>query len=304
MAPRRTVAVVAVHGVADQVPGATARQIGNLLADLGRPATARYSAFEEETLRIPVRPLELSRPADAAGGTRRFCERSQALRHGRSTVKPDMEFLRGQLSEYRGEGPADTYDTVRLRARREGADLDVHVYELFWADLSRLGGTAFAIFGELYQILFHVANLGSHAISAASIGDRLPGPWDWWIRLQRAAAWVLAGPVAMLNLAFIWTALVMLTAALPLGLHLPVAIGVAAVSLAWVAIRVFPQRPALGLLVWMLGVVGTGLGAWAIWSPTKRLSMWLALEAVAVGVAAIGHLTARYARGQPELRWV
>ena len=54
----KRVAVIAVHGVADQPPTATVHAIGDLLANLETGAGAAYGPFEEERIDIPVRRVE------------------------------------------------------------------------------------------------------------------------------------------------------------------------------------------------------------------------------------------------------
>ena len=59
----------------------------------------------------------------------------------------------GQLECYKGDNPEDTYKTLRL----EGEKVDdagqiinnVHLYELFWSDLSTRKAGIFSIFTEL-----------------------------------------------------------------------------------------------------------------------------------------------------------
>src|SRR5437660_8837101 len=56
--PAQRIAVVAVHGVADQQPGETARSVCNILQRLESSAGTRcYGEFEERQVRIGVRPL-------------------------------------------------------------------------------------------------------------------------------------------------------------------------------------------------------------------------------------------------------
>lgn len=56
----RRVAVVAVHGVADQTRHESARTISRMLTALDDPGAAtRYGAFEEKPLTVAVRPVAL-----------------------------------------------------------------------------------------------------------------------------------------------------------------------------------------------------------------------------------------------------
>jgi len=157
----KKVAVVVVHGVADQQPSESARQIANLLTDLCPIGT--YSTFQEEKIRIPLEPVEVP----AAEPIRRspFEERNldAILRHrGKPPdVDPDHGFMRDQLRGYQSEDQPRIFETVRLDGVRNDTQCNVHVYEAYWADLSRLSKGILAFFGELYQLLLHLPALAA-----------------------------------------------------------------------------------------------------------------------------------------------
>src|SRR5262249_46176893 len=140
----RRVAVIAVHGVGNQAPFASARAIGDLLqnqniedAAIPREIAAssrvpdsedpQYEPFLERTLRINVRPVVIKKREEWPDGMRgRFHEwvTSQRKHHrdkpARSLEDSDKyddeiatQFMRGQLSGYKGDEPEDTYETIR-----------------------------------------------------------------------------------------------------------------------------------------------------------------------------------------------
>src|SRR5205807_5595229 len=91
----------------------------------------------------------------------------------------------------------------------------VDVYEMYWADLSRLTSNVFRIFGDVYQLLFHVASLGVHVVTAAQASERgVLGPWKAWAWAQRYASDCLAVYIPLLNLFLVGLALVLLPQAL------------------------------------------------------------------------------------------
>jgi len=74
---------------------------------------------------------------------------------------------------------------------------------MFWSDLSGTGTGALRIFGELYQILFHLGSIGVNNVKAASItlrGTPAATAWKWFDKAQELAAGALALPVPILNL--------------------------------------------------------------------------------------------------------
>ena len=202
MAPR--IAVVAVHGVADQPEHDSARHMAELLCRLTDPVDGRpcYDQFEARGLAMPVRPLD-----PGAGDTMR------ALFAAPSTGLPDQAFSREQLQQFELPGDEAVYETIALlstRRHRDGSEAaSVHLYEMYWADLSRLSADWLRILGELYQLLLHLGSLARHV--AEGVAMRRTG-WvatafrfmvDW-------AAIFLSVPIAILNLALVVAAILVL----------------------------------------------------------------------------------------------
>jgi hypothetical protein len=93
-------------------------------------------------------------------------ERVQRTSTPDDDVSPDILFMQGQLLDFAGNGPEDQYETLRLEGERLSAEgtRAVHVYEMFWSDLARVGSGFLDPFVELYQVLFHLPSLGEHAV--------------------------------------------------------------------------------------------------------------------------------------------
>src|SRR5205823_2977334 len=146
---------------------------------------AAYGPFVEQRIAIPVRRLDVPREANASEP---FYDRAPKLRErqqltidiGADAETPQfdagLEFMSSLLADYTVRGPEDTYQTTMLHGSRPGAPgdapVDVDVYEMYWADLSRLATNVFRIFGDLYQLLFHAASLGVHVVTAAQATER------------------------------------------------------------------------------------------------------------------------------------
>jgi hypothetical protein len=227
----KKVAVIAVHGVGDQAPFETAHRIGDLLQDLNvgqkpcqdtppaGPQAPVYYPFHEESIRLDVRPTIVQRPAqseevqespkkEARGPFNTWVK--DRLKSSQKTVSGDSldedvwyQFTKGQLSGYRGDEPENTYQTLRMEGRRAPQDdkpaIDVHVYELYWADLSRLKAGMLSIFTELYQLLFHLPSLGVHTVNAAVL-NHPTRDWRIFRTLQAMTAGILTIPIPILNL--------------------------------------------------------------------------------------------------------
>jgi hypothetical protein len=134
-----------------------------------------------------------------------------------STGTVDHKFMASQLSHYEGDKPEDTYQTIRLEGTRtpsEGPQQDVDVYEMYWSDLTKTGNAFTSIFGELYELLFHLGTLGTQTVGAA-LAHFKNKAWSRFDRAQMWAASVLALPLPILNLFMLaLTAVVVVTSLL------------------------------------------------------------------------------------------
>ncbi len=231
------IAVIAIHGVGDHQPFEMARAVGDLLENLEDGPQPRYgAAFTEDWVRLNVEPVKvMGHVFPAVGSSAERPEKKprvwgpmgylSATEHSvqravdSGTNSLDHLFMEGQLSQYKGEGPTDTYEFLRLKGVRkpnapvgtEQAQTDrssipekeVHIYDMFWSDLSGTGTGALRIFGELYQILFHLGSIGVNNVKAASItlrGTPAGAAWKRFDNSQELAAAALALPIPILNL--------------------------------------------------------------------------------------------------------
>lgn len=219
------IALIAVHGVADQAPNESARQIAELLLrQRYEDGAETYTSFREYPLRIPVDP-----PLHVCGDNCQVGE-PEATGITRSQAEPDLDFTHRLLHRY--ESRRTPYDTVRLEGHRlrpsqKPADesdwiardqCHVHVYELFWADLSRLGTGLIGFVGAIYQLISSLAQLGMRTIKQSRAHQDPEGKaarWTAYIRAHRFAVWLLTVVVPILNLCILGAALAMLIARAP-----------------------------------------------------------------------------------------
>jgi hypothetical protein len=195
----KKVAIVVVHGVADQQPSDSARQIANLLTDLCPLGT--YSTFQEEKIRVPVEPLKTG--GETVVHRSLFEERNAdaILRHRGNppSAAPDQGFMRDQLRDYSADGPR-VFETARLDGSHNDTGCGVHVYEGYWADLSRLGQGVLTFFDELYQLLLHLPSLGRNALDYARAANDNAGLWPLFSWMHRWSVRWLTLFVVVLNL--------------------------------------------------------------------------------------------------------
>jgi hypothetical protein len=248
----KKVAIIAVHGISDQKPYESARAIADLLLTQTDPAQSVYAPFNERFIRVqvtPVKPQEqvniepvigwnmpihqaldwllprkwaelffnLWQSTDERGPYMRRLLTGKPEQENDPLTQPDYLFTRDQIEAYQTQS---VYDSICLEGHC-GADPDaqtqVHIYEMYWADLSRLGSGFVRIFGELYQLLFHLSSLGRQSIDLVraehqvmlkdqSLGN-LFNIWAWYSATQALAARILALFLPILNLCLLVVAL-------------------------------------------------------------------------------------------------
>ncbi|MFP5397704.1 MAG: hypothetical protein ACLGIT_05200, partial [Gammaproteobacteria bacterium] len=146
---RGAVAVVAVHGIADQQPGQTVRELARLLCH-GRDGAPRYVDGEVHEVIVRVTPLAPTPPGAAPPpGSPGPPDAEAAMEPGR----PSEFFLQGRaagaadlglaltdhlLARHRPAERDGLYASTRVSLRRRADGTRVDLYEMHWADHSRL----------------------------------------------------------------------------------------------------------------------------------------------------------------------
>jgi hypothetical protein len=307
----KKVAVIAVHGISDQKPFESARAIAELLFNQNSSTScyAAFSERLIRIKVNPVKPRAVVNINDITGWNSwvlRFLNRflpkwlepiyswwrsadergpfMQRLLTGKPTsaddrlAKPDYLFMRDQIEVFETPKPAN-YDTICLQGQctftepqtGKTSQTQVHIYEMHWADLSRLGSGFIRIFGEFYQLLFHLGSLGRQSVDLMraehqtiekdrKLGD-LFNVWAWYGATQALAGRILSLFLPILNLCLLVVALmslpgkisqssayVGLVAAISTGLLLTIGVG-----------YVFLTQNKTAFWPWLLLPFGLGL---------------------------------------------
>lgn len=247
----RSVAVIAVHGVADQKPGDTVRAVAQLLVASPLSAAA-YRLQTSDAMALPVPPLAPAPPL------RRKAQSTQAqqaptpigprplgkalaqsvrsdLHRGDwvappaaaqpsaapATPAPGIELTDFLLFKaQRNETPTVAYDTTRLGLERSDGAASEHIelYEMYWADLSRLASGVPRIVTELFTLLFRLSQLGRDTVAMASrqftAENASPRRWRWLSGAQTALDWGFSKVLALLTLQLLMAALIIVPAGL------------------------------------------------------------------------------------------
>ena len=229
-APER-VAIVTVHGVADQQPGQTVRELARLLCH-GADGPPRYGEGETHGVLIPVTPLPAhaahaapaapaQTPVKAAGarlpqpGAPSDFYRSEATRPAASAAAPRGQAARTAedlgitltdylLSRYQPAERDALYESTRIALKRRSDGLPVDLFELYWADYSRLQPGGARAFSATYQLLFHLGTLARDVIDQVALAAHAraaPRAWSLMQLLHAWSAWLMRAPAALLQMA-------------------------------------------------------------------------------------------------------
>jgi hypothetical protein len=356
----KKVAVIAVHGISDQKPYESARAIADLLLTNADLDQSTYAPFEERFIRVKVAPVKLQEAKNIEVSQnwnqsifetlgrllpQKWIEilfelwysvdergpHMQKLLTGKSKIEhdpftePDYLFIRDQIEAYKTQ---TVYDSICLKGQctftephtQTTTQVQVHVYEMYWADLSRLGSGFIRIFGEFYQLLFHLGSLGRQSvdlmraehqeISSQKKFRDLLSIWAWYSATQALAGRILSLFLPILHLCLLVVALMSLpgnipesyagsVAAISTGLLLTIAVGYGFLHRdkpafwRWLLLPFgFGLVAALGIEAFVTGAFKTGIA----FSSYR----WLALEWVALLSVAIWFILVNpYSRHRP-----
>ena len=235
---RRRVAVIAIHGVADQKQGDTCQALAELLiAQTPNGFVYEPGVRSDEILQVKL--LEPLQPTGTTpGGLRKQLRQSTGsdfLRQGRTAAgkKRPLAAQRAPLSKgadytdyllakaKRADTPIDTYTApcIAMTRRKDATADQVDIHEMYWADLSRLSGLVPRILTELFTLLFRLSSLGRDTVQvqAASEACKDDRVWRVLAALQTSLDFAYSRVLALLFLQLVMVALILV----PFGLLLP-----------------------------------------------------------------------------------
>jgi hypothetical protein len=282
------VAVIAVHGVGSPPRDETARAVAELLMQHA-PADVRYEWNEERRITIETSPISAG-PARERGSlsqqflrafTPRAGDRTKLDATKETAERPDIAFMRELLRDYHSaHEPYQTIETVGVR-HASGGDTQVHVFEMHWADLSRLGSGLVRLVGAAYQLVQHISQLGRKNVDIAAqvararekqqLPANAPGPDAGPYRAWAAYGWMHSWAIR------IFTVLVPIAAMLMLAfvpLFVPAAISVSA--------RIHVGITAVALILVVLGGIGIYRAPPDRWAATIFVGYMLAVVTAAL----------------------
>jgi len=307
------VAVIVVHGIADQRRGETSAAVAVQLAAGAHGDVVRSDMPIEITPLNPAVPFERWNPKgwiERINKSLRQSLRSDFLdpqlgeRPDKDPDAPPMpnsavsqddgeavdhgvrftDYLLAKASSVRrSEVTPAHYEMPRHRV--DTATRQCDVFEMYWADLSRLSGGATRILTELFTLLFHLSKLGADTISLAAVAQAPSAALRGLARLHRWANWVFSRLLALLFLQLLVCAIVLVPVALMVGRERTAGlIGAVVAAVALAVVCVYTLRLAwiagfwagavcAALLAW-LAVSSPGVAAWAVLLGMLLLLLW------------------------------
>jgi len=227
----RRVAIIGVHGVAHHDPGATANAMADLLLSLppfdptaasrkceDRP-TKLFNSFSSLPIQIPLEPVcidEASRvqalqetrvhremrflQEESAEFARALAQEKKSPQEGDVEDEVGLKYTRRLLQNYQGGADGNVYITTRLDGRRSASArqpaTDVHIYEMFWADLARPTNSLVSFFLAVFQLVLHLPSLSRVAIDTQPNANKL---WQTLQFAQRYASRMLQIVIPLLK---------------------------------------------------------------------------------------------------------
>lgn len=280
------VAVIAVHGVGQQNPNETARQISDMLSRVGLQSgsTVHVESVTENSLTIPVKhewPISKN-----------------------EIYTPDVKFSLDAIQKLDASDELLKYQTTSFHSgvSANGKSSKFDVFELFWNDLSHAPSSFEKFLAELYQVFFHLASIGRKTVRFATDAPSTSGRIGIWLRSIR---WchdmmqaLLPTTIPILNLFLLASALPILVLLIPESLRSQIAIALAFLETS-LPLSLLLSRTRLGVRGIALSI-GAGLatsGAIYLWggkSPTALLMITLLVFGYSMAVMGSRALLDRY----------
>ncbi len=328
------VAVVTVHGIADQQPGQTVRELARLLCH-GGAGEPRYVHGEMHEVLVPVARREpggarttpatppaagtgprVETPRQMPGTPSGFyqVQRSAAAPAAPPTSEQDLglalnDYLLGRLELPERDA---LYESTRVSLRRRADGRPVDVFELYWADLSRLGEGGWRALTALYQLFFHQGTLSADVVDQICLYVGGGAGWRALQRMHAWLAWLMKGPAALVQLSMLLLVgfgAAGLMASEQQGRFLAALFAVGTVALTTLAV-LCGLREASAIARWakLMGLLAAALACAAavveaLTSDTVLPRMYFGACAAAVAVLG-AWLVERYARIAHGVRWL
>lgn len=203
------------------------------------------------------------------------------------------DYLLGRLQFAEGDA---LYESTRISLQRKSDGRLIDVYEMYWADLSRLGAGGIKALTSLYQLFFHLGTLSADIVDQVSLSTRGGTGWRLLQRMHAWMAWLMKVPMALLQICMLMLVLFgsIALAAAPesQGQLLAALFGVGGVVLAalgvmsWLRARSAAARSVLLILFLLLAFASIDLAVFSL--STDRWHHYIYFTAAALVTMLVG----------------
>jgi hypothetical protein len=315
--PRR-VAIIGVHGVAHHDPGATANAMADLLLSLPPydpknadiPCAQRpereFDQFRSVSIHVPLQPVclegvEKGQPEYKAAfrwlqeGSAKFARAISEKKLGKERGQIGRKWSVTLLQGYHGGATGNDYITTKLEGQRKRDCTEVHIYEMFWADLARPTSSLLSFLMALFQLILHIPSLSRLAIDSRPDGD-----WSWktFQVLHRYAARMLQIVIPLAKVALLVVLLSAVPAVMQQNTSTPVAAGLGAAIVSGFILFAMRGRdwPLFqGRVPWLAVALIPGLAAIvAVFMYKSHVKTTLVVECWIIGLLLVLYALAAY----------
>ena len=304
---KKKVAVLVVHGVAAKAARQSLDQVTDMLTSYRPPEPGSvYVRIGKTEFPLSVSETDVQNLVKGAEGRDQPFDRGLMNRMLRSYKTRSWEkFFKLERNEVRRLLPAP--------ASPEDCP-DIHLYECFWADLSRGGMVGFFTkFVEFYQFLLDLCGLGRKSLYFASRAHSFYNPLWWLMRfVQSVCEFVITGTIPALNVLLI--AVLVFAPVVCQGpdfqrWFFPVCIGFYVLLRMPYIIGPFSKLPSKSVwrrnwVIWatLIGIVIGCFSTWVFDAPPENIFRTIGL-ATGVGWCALVGLLWWWALEIYEMRW-
>lgn len=284
--PRR-VAVIGVHGVAHHDPGATANAMADMLLSLppfdpkkidlscDKRPEREFEQFQSVGIHVPLQPVCLKAEEKVEPEFNKAVSWLQegSAKFARAISEKKLGTVRGQIGRqwsvkllqgYHGGAMGNDYITTRLEGQRKADGTEVHIYEMFWADLARPTSSLLSFLLAVFQLILHIPSLSRLAIDSRADGG---GSWTTFQFLHRYGARVLQIVIPLAKVALLIVLLSAVPKVIQENSRTPVAagLGAAIVSGFILTIMIAARQPRFrSRIPWLVVALVPGLAAIAV----------------------------------------
>lgn len=189
--------------------------VGAVIPDRPEESVARVDSGEDEIHSRVLSQLHQKDKGQSAAARRitGALERGESIVQAEERTAPDTldhQYMREQLEQYRpavadrAYNTSDSvYETIQLsgfRAKGGNKTCEVHLFEMYWADLSRVSSDVLRVLVDFYQLIGYLCGIGRKTLAFARAAMPYSLSWGWFAGAQWWSERTLTQFVPGLNL--------------------------------------------------------------------------------------------------------